>query len=136
MSDKHIQDILVIYILGNMKCSTLTNEKRFHFMDEKQDIQNLLLSQIEQLSQSFHYDFLYEKEEQGSLCQILLRDDNGSIVATPLSFRMFVNEVAGNGELIFYSTQGEFSRQKFDIYKEDSIVKLLLFIQERLKTNH
>ncbi|MDM5155201.1 hypothetical protein QUF88_15710 [Bacillus sp. DX1.1] len=105
-------------------------------MDEKQDIQNLLLSQIEQLSQSFHYDFLYEKEEQGSLCQILLRDDNGSIVATPLSFRMFVNEVAGNGELIFYSTQGEFSRQKFDIYKEDSIVKLLLFIQERLKTNH
>ncbi|MDM5186906.1 hypothetical protein QUF99_05910 [Bacillus sp. DX4.1] len=105
-------------------------------MYEKQAIQTLLLSQIEKLSQSFHYDFLYEKEEQGTLCQILLRDDNGSIVATPLSFHMLINEATGKGELIFYNEHGEFHRQKFDIYTEDSLVKLLLFIQERLQVNH
>ncbi|MBJ8026872.1 hypothetical protein ABES33_23010 [Bacillus pseudomycoides] len=104
-------------------------------MQDKHAIQTLLLSQIEKLSQSFHYDFLYEEAQQGTLCQILLRDDNGSIVATPLSFHMLINEVAGKGELIFYNEHGEFHRQKCDIYTEDSIVKLLLFIQERLQVN-
>ncbi|EEM18675.1 hypothetical protein bpmyx0001_3310 [Bacillus pseudomycoides DSM 12442] len=48
---------------------------------------------------------------------------------------MLINEVAGKGELIFYNEHGEFHRQKFDIYTEESIVKLLLFIQERLQVN-
>ncbi|WP_459502145.1 hypothetical protein [Bacillus sp. C1] len=104
-------------------------------MQEHPSIQTLLLSQIEKLAQSFHYDFLYEVEQQKTLCQILLRDDNGSIVATPLSFHMSINEFTGKGELVFYHEHGEFHRQKFDIYTEDSLVKLLLFIQERLQIN-
>ncbi|MBC6973594.1 hypothetical protein H9I32_14850 [Bacillus sp. Xin] len=104
-------------------------------MSESSSIQTLLLSQIEKLTQPFHYDFLYEVEQQKTLCQILLRDDNGSIVATPLSFHMSIDEVAGKGECIFYHEHGEFHRQKFDIYTEDSIVRLLLFIQERLQVN-
>lgn len=104
-------------------------------MNESSSIQALLLSQIEKLSQAFHYDFLYEEDQKGTLCQILLRDDNGSIAATPISFHMLVNEGTGKGELIFYHEHGEFHRQKFDIYTEDSIVKLLLFIQERLQVN-
>ncbi|MCK2000421.1 hypothetical protein MZM54_03320 [[Brevibacterium] frigoritolerans] len=98
-------------------------------------IRDLLLKQTEQIALNFRYDFVYEIEERSTLCQIVYRDDSGSILGTPLSFHLKVNEDIGKGEIIYYHSKGEFKRQKFDVYEENSLLNILVFIQERLSSN-
>lgn len=98
-------------------------------------IRDLLLKQTEQIAFNFRYDFIYETEERSTICQIVYRDDLGSILATPLSFHLNVDEDKGKGEIIYYHSKGEFKRQKFDVYEENSLLNILVFIQERLSSN-
>ena len=46
-----------------------------------------------------------------------------------------MNEDKGTGDIIYYHEQGEFKRQQVNVYEENSLVNVLLFIQERLKVN-
>lgn len=104
-------------------------------MVQTQSIRKILLTHLENISINNGYDFLYDDEDGTLLCQIIFRDNDGSILATPLSFHLLINEDEGNGEIIYYHSKGEFKRQKFDIIKQDSLLDILMFVQERLKNN-
>ncbi|MEM4993308.1 hypothetical protein C1N83_17690 [Priestia aryabhattai] len=104
-------------------------------MKDNQPITALIVAQVEKLAHQFGYDFLSEKQGNQTLCQILQRDEDGSILATPLSFHLHMNEDKGTGDIVYYHEQGEFKRQQVNVYEENSLVNVLLFIQERLKVN-
>lgn len=104
-------------------------------MDHTNSIKNIMLKYIENISRANHYDFLYDDEDGKLLCQIIYRDNDGSILATPLSFHLLFNQNDDSGEIIYYHSKGEFKRQKFSIYEQESLVNILLFIQERLNMN-
>lgn len=98
-------------------------------------IKKLLLAQCENLSLKSGYDFLYDDEEGTLLCQIIFRDNDGSILATPLSFHLIIDEYKGCGKVIYYHSKGEFHRQSFNIYETETLVNIFSFIQERLNYN-
>lgn len=104
-------------------------------MEQTQSIRKILLTHLENISLNNGYDFLYDDEDGALLCQIIFRDNDGSILATPLSFHLLINEEKGNGEIIYYHSKGEFKRQKFNIIEQNSLLEILLFVQERLTYN-
>lgn len=98
-------------------------------------IQQLLMVQFEQLVAKLKYDFLYEDDIGKLLCQVVKRDDDGGILATPLSFHVVVDEEKGTGEFTFYNSQGAFKKQNFNVFEQDSLINVLLYVQERLSIN-
>ncbi|MFP3725775.1 hypothetical protein U8V72_11295 [Priestia filamentosa] len=99
-------------------------------------IKELLLKQIEHIAQSARYDMVYEQNDSDQLLvQIIKRDDNGGIIGTPLSLDIVIDEDRGNGEVVFYHSKGEFKRQEFDVYKEGSLLDILVHISQRLNIN-
>ncbi|TYR79749.1 hypothetical protein FZC66_11405 [Priestia megaterium] len=104
-------------------------------MEKNGSITKLILVQAEQIARQFTYDFLSEQQGDQTLCQIIQRDEDGSILATPLSFHVKISEEKGTGEIIYYHENGEFKRQLVNIYEENSLINVLTFIQERLRIN-
>ena len=102
-------------------------------MEQIQSLKQLIFSRIEAIAQELHYDFVAD-EEYTLIGQIVDRDDAGSITETPLSFECMIDEEKGKGKIVFYQSEGEIKRQEFEISRPDTIVSLLTFIQETLKS--
>ena len=103
-------------------------------MEKSKSLKQLLLTQIEVIAMNEGYDFLYEDEDNEVLGQILERDDAGSIMNTPLSFQLSINEERGNGTIIYYQPEGEVARKKFDLERHETIITLLGYVQTALLT--
>ena len=105
-------------------------------MEKSNSLKQILLSQIEAIAMNEGYDFLYEDEdnEKEVLGQIIERDDAGSIMDTPLSFQLSINEERGNGTIIYYQPEGEVARKKFDLESTETIITLLGYVQTALLT--
>lgn len=103
-------------------------------MEKSKSLKQILLSQIEAIAMNEGYDFLYENEENEVLGQIIERDDSGSIMDTPLSFQLSINEERGTGTIIYYQSEGEVARKKFDLASTETIITLLGYVQTALLT--
>lgn len=103
-------------------------------MEKSKSLKQILLSQIEAIAMNEGYDFLYEDAENEVLGQIIERDDSGSIMDTPLSFQLSINEERGNGTIIYYQPEGEVARKKFDLESTETIITLLGYVQTALLT--
>ncbi len=55
-------------------------------MKDNQQITALIAAQVEKLARQFGYDFLSEKQGNQTLCQILQRDEDGSIFSNAAWF--------------------------------------------------
>lgn len=81
-------------------------------MENSKSLKQILLSQIEVIAMHEGFDFLYEEDDENEvLGQIIERDDAGSIMDTPLSFQLSINEERGNGTIIYYQPEGEVARK-------------------------
>lgn len=99
-------------------------------MSETNAVQHLLLSQIDNIATNLQLDFLYERNETGELLgQMIQRDESGSILETPLSFVIHINEEKGKGTFKFYTPKGELSSKDFNIQNPQTIIAILAFIQ-------
>ncbi len=99
-------------------------------------IKQLIIQQIENIAYMSRYDMVYEQNDNDQLLiQIIKRDDDGGIMGTPLSISLEVNEESGTGEVVYFHAKGEFKRQSFNVYTEDSLLNVLVFINERLSIN-
>lgn len=98
-------------------------------------MKELFLTKLEELSLRLAYDFLYEDEHGELICQIVKRDADGAIMGTPLSMTFEIDEDKGNGEVVYYNSKGEFKKQEFSIEKPETIVEVVVFVQERLSLN-
>ncbi|AQX55498.1 hypothetical protein A2U94_14615 [Bacillus sp. VT 712] len=98
-------------------------------------VTKIILMQTEKLARQYGYDFLYEPQGDKTLCQIIQRDEDGSILGTPLSFHIDMNEEKGIGQISYYHEQGEFKKQDVSVFEENSLVNVFLFIQQRLQIN-
>lgn len=103
-------------------------------MEKSRSIKQVLLSQIEAIAINEGYDFLYEGDENEVLGQIIERDDAGSIMDTPLSFQLSINEEKGNGTIIYYQPEGEVARKNFNLENTETILTLLGYVETALRT--
>lgn len=104
-------------------------------MENSKSLKQILLSQIEVIAMHEGFDFLYEEDDENEvLGQIIERDDTGSIMDTPLSFQLSINEKRGNGTIIYYQPEGEVARKKFNLESTETIITLLGYVQTALLT--
>ena len=101
-------------------------------MKEKKVVEIQIMQQFEKLAPLFEYDFLYENIYEECIGQIILRGHEGDILATVLSFKLELNKDLNSGVFIFYHSQGEFKRMKFDFSDIQSYLDVIIFVQNRL----